>query len=182
MPQGTETGMHDIEIRNSRADDLPAIERLYPAAFPDEDLLPLVRQLLMEEPGILSLVAEAGDAMVGHILFTLCAITGSDARAALLAPLCVAPQWQRKGIGSALIRDGLSRLKRDGVAHVYVLGDPAYYGRSGFKPETGVAPPYPLPEEYHEAWQSLGLGSAPPPVHGKLKLPEIWMQPALWGP
>lgn len=174
--------MHDIEIRPSRPEDMASIEKLYPAAFPEEDLLPLVRQLLTEESGILSLVAEAGDAAAGHILFTLCAIAGSDARAALLAPLAVAPEWQRKGIGSALIREGLIRLERDGVAHVYVLGDPAYYGRSGFKPETGVAPPYPLPEEYREAWQSLGLGSAPPPVHGKLKLPDVWMQPALWGP
>lgn len=174
--------MHGIEIRNSRADDLPAIERLYPRAFPDEDLLPLVRQLLTEEPGILSLVAEAGDAAAGHILFTLCAITGSDARAALLAPLAVAPEWQRKGIGSALIREGLDRLGQAGVAHVYVLGDPAFYGRSGFRMETGVAPPYPLPEEYREAWQSLGLGGATPLGRGELLLPEVWMQPALWGP
>ena len=174
--------MHDIQIRPSRPEDMVSIGKLYPAAFPEEDLLPLVRQLLTEEPGILSLVAEAGDAAAGHILFTLCAITGSDARAALLAPLAVAPEWQRKGIGSALIREGLDRLGQAGVAHVYVLGDPAYYGRSGFKPETGVAPPYPLPEEYREAWQSLGLGSAPPPADGKLKLPDVWMQPALWGP
>lgn len=161
---------------------MASIERLYPAAFPEEDLLPLVRQLLTEDPGILSLVAEAGEATVGHILFTLCGISGSDAKAALLAPLAVAPEWQRKGIGSALIREGLSRLKRDGVARAYVLGDPAYYGRSGFSPETGVAPPYPLPEEYREAWQSLGLGSAPLPDHGTLGLPDVWMQPALWAP
>jgi len=174
--------MHDIEIRPSRPEDMASVEKLYPAAFPEEDLLPLVRQLLTEEPGILSLVAEAGDAIAGHILFTLCAITGSDARAALLAPLAVAPEWQRKGIGSALIREGLDRLGQAGVAHVYVLGDPAYYGRSGFKPETGVAPPYPLPEEYRDAWQSLGLASAPLPGHGTLVLPKVWMQPALWGP
>jgi putative acetyltransferase len=182
MSQETETGMHAIEIRQSRADDIPSIEKLYPAAFPEEDLLPLVRQLLTEDAGILSLVAEAGGLTVGHILFTLCGISGSEARAALLAPLAVAPEWQRKGIGSALIRDGLTRLERDGVAHVYVLGDPAYYGRSGFKPETGVAPPYPLPEEYRDAWQSLSLGSAPPPDQGKLKLPDVWMKPELWGP
>jgi putative acetyltransferase len=111
--------MSEFEIRRSRAEDLPAIEKLYPAAFPEEDLLPLVRQLLTEDAGILSLVAEAGGLTVGHILFTLCGISGSEARAALLAPLAVAPEWQRKGIGSALIRDGLTRLERDGVAHVY---------------------------------------------------------------
>ena len=174
--------MQHIEIRPGGPGDIASLEKLYPAAFPDEDLLQLVRQLLTEEPGILSLVAEAGDAMAGHILFTLGAIAGSESPAALLAPLAVAPEWQRQGIGSALIREGLERLKQAGVVQVYVLGDPAYYGRSGFRPETAIAPPYPLHREYREAWQSLFLGSAPLPDQGKLLLPKVWMQPALWGP
>ena len=174
--------MHDIAIRRSRGGDMPSINQLYPDAFPDEDLLPLVGQLLTEEPDILSLVAESDQAMAGHILFTLCGMTDSDTRAALLAPLAVAPECQRQGVGTALIREGLKQLQSAGIDHVYVLGDPAYYSRSGFRPETGVAPPYPLPNEYRDAWQSLSLGSAPRPDHGKLKLPQIWMQPALWGP
>jgi putative acetyltransferase len=137
--------MSEFEIRRSRAEDLPAIEKLYPAAFPEEDLLPLVRQLLTEDAGILSLVAEAGGLTVGHILFTLCGISGSEARAALLAPLAVAPEWQRKGIGSALIRDGLTRLERDGVAHVYVLGDPAYYGAADSNRKPASPRPIPCP-------------------------------------
>ncbi|WP_340161390.1 N-acetyltransferase [uncultured Hoeflea sp.] len=174
--------MHGLDIRDSRADDLSAIENLYPRAFPDEDLVPLVRQLLTQEHDILSLIARTGETLAGHILFTICGMTGDDAKAALLAPLAVEPQWQRQGIGTALIREGLTHLKSAGVAHVYVLGDPAYYGRSGFNPETGVAPPYPLPDKYRAAWQSLSLGAALPPDHGKLKLPDVWMQPALWGP
>jgi len=174
--------MHKIKIRQSLDTDMPAIERLYPAAFPDEDLLPLVRHLLMHEPGISSLVAEAGQTLAGHILFTLCGISGSDIQAALLAPLAVAPGHQRQGIGTALIREGLQQLRSAGVDQVFVLGDPAYYGRSGFEPETGVAPPYPLPEQWRQAWQSLRLGSALPPTQGELLLPEAWMQPALWGP
>lgn len=174
--------MHDVEIRQSRPDDLPSIEKLFPAAFPEEDLLPLVRQLLTEEPCILSLVAEAGGLTVGHILFTLCAITGSDARAALLAPLAVAPEWQRKGIGSALIRNGLNRLEQAGVEYVCVLGDPAFYGRHGFKPEHAIAPPYTLPEEWRGAWQSISLGGTPRSSAGTLIVPEVWVQPALWGP
>lgn len=173
--------MHGLEIRDSRDSDLPAIDSLYPRAFPDEDLLLLVRRLLAEEPGTFSLVAVGGGSLAGHILFTPGAITGSTFRAALLAPLAVAPEWQRQGVGSALIREGLSRLKQGGVAHVYVLGDPAYYGRSGFSRETGVTPPYPLPDEYRDAWQSLDLTSAALPGHGTLALPDVWMQPALWG-
>ncbi|AKH99562.1 putative acetyltransferase [Hoeflea sp. IMCC20628] len=174
--------MQTIKIRSSQADDMLSIERLYPDAFPDEDLLPLVRQLLTEEPGILSLVAQAGVTVVGHILFTTCGITASDIKAALLAPLAVAPKWQRQGVGTALIREGLEQLKPTGIAQVYVLGDPAYYGRSGFKPETGVAPPYPLPAQWREAWQSLNLDSTSAPDHGTLMLPEPWLQPALWRP
>lgn len=174
--------MDKIEIRPGLDADMPAIEQLYPAAFPDEDLLPLVRHLLMHEPRILSLVAEAGQHVAGHILFTLCSISGSDNQAALLAPLAVTPEYQRQGIGTALIREGLKQLGPVGIHQVYVLGDPAYYGRSGFEPETGVAPPYPLPRQWRDAWQSLSLGSAQPPNHGKLELPEAWMQPALWRP
>jgi len=174
--------MKTTEIRLSRPEDLPAIERLYPDAFPDEDLLPLIRHLLAEEEDILSLVAEAGDDLTGHILFTLCSVSGSDDRTALLAPLAVDPDWQRQGIGTALIREGLTRLEAAGINQVYVLGDPAYYARSGFRPERSVPPPYPLPEKYRDAWQSLSLNAAPPPDQGKLLLPQVWMQPALWGP
>ena len=103
--------MEKIDIRQSLDADMPPLERLYPAAFPDEDLLPLVRHLLMHEPGILSLVAETGDGLTGHILFTPCGITDSGTRAALLAPLAVAPACQRQGIGTALIHEGLKQLK-----------------------------------------------------------------------
>lgn len=161
---------------------MPSIERLYPDAFPDEDMLPLVRQLLTLETGILSLIAEKDEEIAGHIVFTICTIQGSSIQAALLAPLAVAPKLQRQGVGTALIREGLTQLESTGVARVYVLGDPAYYRRSGFKTETGVTPPYPLPQQWRDAWQSLNLNSAPPSDHGKLKLPEVWMQPALWGP
>ncbi|WP_417412453.1 GNAT family N-acetyltransferase [Hoeflea sp.] len=174
--------MHMIKIRQSLDTDMPAIERLYPAAFPDEDLLPLVKRLLAEEPDILSLVAEKGQSIAGHILFTLCGLSHSSNQAALLAPLAVAPGHQRQGIGTALIREGLQQLGSKGVDQVFVLGDPAYYGRCGFDPETAVAPPYPLPEQWRQAWQSLSIGPAQTPNQGKLLLPELWLQPALWAP
>ena len=181
-PQEIGNLMHDIEIRQSRDADMPSIDRLYPDAFPDEDLLPLVRHLVMQEPGILSLVAEADLSIAGHILFTTCGVTDSNQTVAMLAPLAVAPKWQRQGVGTALIRDGLKRLEQAGISQIYVLGDPAYYARTGFKTETGLAPPYPLPRQWRDAWQSLSLNADPPPDHGKLMLPEVWLQPALWGP
>ena len=65
---------------------------------------------------------------------------------------------------------------------VYVLGDPAYYQRFGLAADHRVAPPYPLPEAWQEAWQSLGLQGDEPSPAGELSVPQRWRQPALWGP
>ena len=172
----------NVEVRTSVSGDLPAIEALYPDAFPDEELLPLVRDLLREVPKPLSLVATINTNLVGHVMFTRCGIAGSCSRVALLGPLAVASAWQRRSCGSALVRDGLKQLEHDGTTHVYVLGDPAYYRRFGFMPESHVLPPYPLPEEWRSAWQSIGLGGSSAQVSGKLSLPRTWLQPSLWAP
>lgn len=170
------------EIRESLPNDVTLIEKLYPNAFPDEDLLPLVRELLREEQIVLSLVGIADKALVGHVIFTTCSIAGRTDKVALLGPLAVAPAWQRQGIGSAIIRSGLRRLENAGTNQVYVLGDPAQYRRFGFEADDGVTPPYPLPEEWRGAWQSLSLRGKKPPLHGKLSVPQPWRQHALWAP
>ena len=171
-----------LEIRESLPGDTAALESLYPDAFPDEDLLPLLRALLKEEASVLSLVAIMDQAVVGHAVFTLCRVDGNTDKVALLGPLAVASQRQRGGIGSALVRAGFERLRRDGVARVYVLGDPAYYSRFGFEADEDVSPPYALPMEWRGAWQSLSLGDGLSPLSGKLSVPPPWRQPALWGP
>ncbi|SNT55514.1 putative acetyltransferase [Asanoa hainanensis] len=51
-----------------------------------------------------------------------------------LSPLPVAPHWQRRGVGTALIREGLRQLDEQGVPLVFLEGDPAYYSRTGFTP------------------------------------------------
>lgn len=174
--------MEKIAIRDSVPGDSSTIEKLYPDAFPDEDLLPLVRELLMEEPIVLSLVGIIGRSLVGHVIFTTCGVGGSRDKVALLGPLGVATAWQRQGIGGAIVSAGLQRLESAGVTRVCVLGDPAYYGRLGFVPETDVTPPYPLPAQWCGAWQSMNLGSVERTLHGKLSVPRPWLQPALWAP
>ncbi len=162
--------------------DLPALETLYAAAFPDEDLMPLVRRLLTEVPDIITLAVDSlSEGLLAHIAITPCRTDGS-APAALLGPLCVAPAHQRQGLGAALIRAGMARLDPERAQRLLVLGDPAYYGRFGFQPETMVAPPYPLPEEWRGAWQSLPIGNPSAPTAGTLRPPPPWMSAALWGP
>ncbi len=134
---------------------------------------------------ILSLLAESGGTAVGHVLFTTATLAGpQDAPdAAILAPLAVLPEAQGQGVGRRLVEAGLERLAQDGVALVFVLGDPAYYSRFGFAPAAplGLAPPYELPAAYAEAWMVKALvggvlGSVRATVHcaDMLAKPEYW--------
>ncbi len=163
-------------------DDFAAIESICRAAFPDEDLMPVVEDLLREGQGVLSLVGEVDSRLVGHVIFTDCSVAGTSGKAALLGPLAVAPEWQRRGVGSAIVRAGFQRLRDAGVGRAFVLGDPAYYGRFGFLPESRVVPPYPLPDEWEGAWQSKALCDASTPPRGELSLPRPWLRPELWQP
>lgn len=172
----------NLDIRASGDSDGPAIQSLYPQAFPDEDLLPLVKDLLRDADIAISLVATIDARVVGHVILTKCGVVGSGVTAALLGPLAVAPAQQRRGIGSALVRAGLKRLKDEGVDLVCVLGDPDYYGRLGFAREMHVEPPFPLPAEWNNAWQSQYLSDATIPCAGQLTVPPQWRKPALWAP
>jgi putative acetyltransferase len=174
--------MEKLIIRKSVAGDLAGLESLYPMAFPDEDLLPLVRELLQETEITMSLVGTIDPRLVGHVIFTRCGVVGSSSKAALLGPLAVTPAWQRQGIGSAIVRSGLQRLEDEGVSQVFVLGDPSYYRRFGFLPESRVTPPYTLPAEWEGAWQSRSLRGATASRPGELSLPKPWLQPSLWAP
>ncbi len=173
---------NSVEIRESNPCDLPAIKSLYLYAFPDEELLPLVMDLLQDATVTTSFIGTVGSSIVGHGIFTSCTVAGMTSNVALLGPLAVTPTWQEQGIGSAIIRNGLQKLGIEGVSHVYVLGDPAYYNRFGFVPEANVAPPYPLPTQWRGAWQSMSLGNAEPLRQSELSVPQPWMRPALWAP
>ena len=82
----------------------------------------------------LSLVALDGTRLVGHILFTPATIETADGVVSGygLAPMAVLPETQRSGVGSALVRAGLERLRASGCAFVIVIGHPEYYPRFGF--------------------------------------------------
>lgn len=169
-------------IRESHPADAAKIEYLYPEAFPEEDLLPLVRELLPDTEVVTSLVATIGREIAGHVVFAACSVTGSGVKAALLGPLGVMPSRQKQGIGSALVRAGLQRMRDAGVGLVCVLGDPGYYSRFGFLPEVEVEPPYRLPAEWADAWQSLRLDDGEARCAGTLVVPDQWRKPALWLP
>lgn len=123
-------------VRSEQATDAAAIRLVVAAAFTQPAEATLVDQLRAHGGITLSLVAERPDAgVVGHILFSPLIVRADDGAiysAQALAPLAVAPTHQAQGIGSALVEAGLAQLRALGHTLVFVLGDPAYYGRFGF--------------------------------------------------
>jgi len=87
----------------------------------------------------LSLVAASDGEVVGHIAFSAAAIGGSSTGWSLLGPVAVQPARQGEGIGRALVKTGLDALRSRGACGCVLVGDPAFYGRFGFRQYPGVA-------------------------------------------
>lgn len=167
-------------IRAVQPEDLSGLLPLYRSAFPDEDLTGLIEALTGRE-NVTALIAEGeGAELLGHIALTRCTVGDETSGVALLGPLAVAPHAQRKGIGSALINAGFGVMKDQNVGSLLVLGDSEYYGRFGFERETAIAPPYPLPARWLDAWMSVALDKSERPS-GTLNVPTPWRRPELWG-
>ena len=168
-----------VEIRESQLLDLEPLLKLYREAFPDEDLTSLVKDLLTLGLDVLSLTAIYDCSIVGHICFTSCRIENADNKVALLGPLAVTPTLQKRGIGRSLMQTGFEKLKNSKTDAVFVLGDPEFYGRMGFRQESNVLTPYVLPSEWSGAWQSIHFNDQTH-FEGKLKVPRVWQDKSLW--
>jgi putative acetyltransferase len=96
----------------------------------------IVDKLRQACPDFISLIAEDGKIVVGHILFTPVVIEESERKlqGMGLAPMAVMPGRQGQEIGSMLVKRGLEILKEQGCPFVVVLGHPEYYPKFGFEP------------------------------------------------
>ena len=122
-------------IRVEKESDRAAVYRINTAAFERHAEAELVETLRECVQPLISFVAEMDAAVVGHIMFSpVCVSADSRLRLMGLAPMAVAPAYQRQGIGSALVRAGLKRCKALACNAVVVLGHPEYYPRFGFLP------------------------------------------------
>ena len=124
-----------ITVRLERAGDAASVRAVLAGAFGRPDEADLVDRLRANQELVLALVAQLEDrGIVGHIGFSRLAVdtASRSVPAAGLAPLAVAADVRRRGVGSALVRRGLALLAERGEQVVFVLGDPAYYGRFGF--------------------------------------------------
>jgi putative acetyltransferase len=129
-----------VQIRPETEADRGAIRAVNEAAFGSTAEADIVDALRAKGNALVSLVAARDGAIVGHILFSPVSLIGHDALELMgLGPMAVLPLEQRKGIGSALVRDGLLRCKQLGACAVVVVGHPQFYPRFGFAPASRYA-------------------------------------------
>jgi putative acetyltransferase len=142
------------------------------AAFGDEGptIVELVDALDASQRTELSLVAEVGGAVAGHVQLNR---SWLDTRRALvdvlvLSPLSVDPAHQRRGIGTALVRSAVAEAAATGVPAVFLEGSPDYYGARGFERASGrgfTRPSTRIPDpafqvvvlDGHEEWMTGAL-------------------------
>lgn len=136
-------------IRAETGTHRAAVHALLVAAFPTVAEAELVDRLRAQAEPFIALVAESDSELHGHIVFSPVHLDSDRSLSLLgLAPLAVAPTRQGQGVGAALVQAGLAACREQGAGAVCVLGDPAYYGRFGFKPAHlfGMRCTYPAPE------------------------------------
>jgi putative acetyltransferase len=164
-----------LEVRAEAEPDYDAIRRVHEEAFApssvEADLVDALRSAgdLVPE---LCLVAEDGGAVVGHIAYSRARLdSGHDVLA--LAPMGVVTERQRRGVGSALMRESLSRAAETAFPLIVVVGHPEYYPRFGFEPGAAfdVVDPFGVPPE---AWMVRPLPAYAPEARGRVTYAEAF--------
>jgi putative acetyltransferase len=124
-----------VSIRPEAEADVAAIATLVEAAFGSPVEARLVAAIRSSDRYLpdLALVAEQDGEVVGHVMVSLVGLRDGDVvrEAHSLSPLAVAPPWQRRGIGAALVRGVVARAA--GVPLIVLEGSPTYYGALGFE-------------------------------------------------
>jgi putative acetyltransferase len=124
--------MNLIVIREELPGDEAAIRDVNTFAFGRSSEAGIVDRLRESCPDLVSFVAVDGERVVGHVLYSPATVDAGPVGMGL-APLAVLPEYQRRGIGSALVERGLAALRDSGCPFVIVLGHPEYYPRFGFE-------------------------------------------------
>jgi putative acetyltransferase len=132
-----------VIIRDETDADVCAIAAVTVAAFRTLELSNKTEQYIIEalraaRALTVSLVAEVEGRVVGHIAFSPVTISDDSRNWFGLGPVSVLPEYQRKGIGSALVTEGLSRLKKLKAQGCCLVGYPGYYQRFGFANMPGL--------------------------------------------
>lgn len=157
----------DFTIRQETANDLAAVHALIQLAFEtapvkDGTEADFAAGLRAGDGFVpeLSLVAEADGKLIGHILMTKTFVVQPDGtryEGLLIAPLSVALEWRSRGVGTALIGEGIRIACKMGYRAAFLVGDPGYYGRFGFRSTAafGIRPQADIPPQFVMAYELI---------------------------
>lgn len=156
----------EIIIRQETAADFAAVFDVNRLAFGQDNEAMLVDALRANETAFvpeLSIVAITGGIVVGHILFTKINIGDGDGNlhgGLALAPMAVRPEYQMRGIGGQLVREGLAVASGLGFQSVIVLGHERYYPKFGFEPteKWNINAPFEVPSDAFMAIELVAGG------------------------
>jgi len=142
-------------IRREEPSDTAAIAAVTVAAFKNSSHSDHTEQFIVQElrnAGVLSvsLVAEDGGIVIGHVAVSPVTISTGTSGWHGLGPISVEPVKQGSGIGTQLMQAALSELRSIGAAGCVVLGEPGYYSRFGFVADPGLVLPG-VPPGYFQA-------------------------------
>lgn len=149
-----------ITIRPEKIQELDAIYHLIKTGFmtakvSDGNEQDFANQLRESDNYIadLALVAESAGELIGHIMLTKTDIIQTDSQSIptlLLAPITVKLEYRDQGVGRLLIHEAFKRAKQLGYTSVFLVGDPKYYARFGFKSisEFNIVSSTAIPEPY----------------------------------
>jgi putative acetyltransferase len=131
-------------IRDEANEDVDVITEVTVAAFATLEISGHTEQFIIQalrsaRALTVSLVAEVDGRVVGQVAFSPVTISDGTQDWYGLGPVSVLPEYQRRGIGTALIQEGLSRLKKLSAKGCCLVGHPKYYRKFGFENVAGLA-------------------------------------------
>ena len=142
-------------IRKEAPGDAAGISAVTTAAFLDAAHTDHTEQFIVSalreaDRLTVSLVAVDGDSIIGHLAISPVSVSDRSPGWFGLGPVSVAPAWQGRGIGSALVREAFTELGSLHASGCVVLGEPGFYSRFGFMPVPSLVLPG-VPPEYFQA-------------------------------
>ncbi len=174
-----------MKIRETNAIDIRAIELIHEKAFGEEEgaeVSKLASDLFRDETAapLINLVSEEEGKLNGNVIFSQVKLIKQEQLFTfLLGPLGILPEHQNRGLGMALVNEGLKKLAEMNADLVLVYGDPAYYSRFGFVEKHSILAPYKLKHPY--GWQAMEMKEGILDVaEGEIICANALNDPKLW--
>lgn len=122
-----------MNVREEKDTDIVEITNIHNQAFKGSVEGKIVKNLRKNKNLTISLVCEMENKIVGHIAYSPMYVKNGTVGLGL-APVAVLPEFQKQGIGSALINKGNEIAFSKGFSKIFVLGEPDYYPKFNFEP------------------------------------------------